>query len=91
MTPTNRIEDHDSSCLTARSQEFIRSRPDESVLLALAAGAAVGVGLALLSGGQRQGWSFTRDRRVAEGLGERLMHSLEKVLPDSLSSSLGVK
>lgn len=90
MTPTNRIQEHDSACLASRTQEIIRSRPDESVLVALAAGAAIGIGLTVLTGG-RSNSAFSRNRRVAEGLGERLMHSIEKVLPDSLSSSLGVK
>lgn len=90
MTPTNRIQEHDSACLASRSQDLIRSRPDESVLIALAAGAAVGVALTVFSSGGRR-LPFARDRRVAEGLGERLMQSLEKVLPDSLGSSLGVK
>ena len=90
MTPTNRIEQSSRGCGSGGTQDFIKSRPDESMLLALAAGAAVGVALGLSLGGGQRGWGG-HSRRVAEGLGERLMHSLERVLPDSISSSLGVK
>lgn len=89
MTPTNRLPQSASSCNIAKTEEYIRSRPDESVLMALAAGAAVGVALGIVVGGSRGGGAHSR--RVAEGLGERLMHSLERVLPDSIHSVMGGK
>lgn len=69
--------------------QCIQDRPDEAVLVALVSGVAVGVviGMAIAGSDQPQRW---RDRRLAESLGQRLMTSLDRVLPESLSQNLGL-
>ncbi len=69
--------------------ETIQQHPDEAVLVALAAGAAVGflIGTMLASPSHS---TMRHNRRAAEGLGERLMSSIEKMIPESLSQTLGM-
>lgn len=68
----------------------IEDRPDEAVVISLLAGLAVGVALGMTLAGPRETRSW-HDRRTAEDLGNRLLSSLEQVLPDSLSRTIGIK
>lgn len=83
------MESNNSDSLSGRATQCIQDHPDESVLVALAAGTVVGlaIGGMLADSGNSRGW---RDRHIARGLGERLMSSLDNVLPNSVSSSLGL-
>lgn len=74
---------------TGPVRQCIEDYPDEAVLVSLAAGFGLGlvIGGLLAGSSSSHGW---RQRHVATGLGERLMASIEKVLPDSVSSSLGM-
>jgi hypothetical protein len=75
--------------MRAKAGESIQQHPDEAVLVALAAGAVVGllIGTMLASPSDS---TMQRSRRAAEGLGERLMSSIEKMIPESLSQTLGM-
>jgi hypothetical protein len=75
--------------MRARADETVQQHPDEAVLVALAAGAVVGLLIGTMLAGPPE-TTLQRSRRAAEGLGERLMNSIEKMLPDSLSQSLGM-
>jgi len=67
----------------------IREWPEESVLVAFASGVAIGVGLGIALGGAEV-MHRQRDRRLAEGMGERLLATFDRVLPDSLGRTLGL-
>jgi hypothetical protein len=44
----------------------------------------VGLGLGTLVGSLLAGSCAARDRRIAEGLGRRMLHSLERIVPERL-------
>lgn len=75
--------------MRGRAGETIQEHPDEAVLVALAAGAVVGFLIGSMLAGSSDS-QMVRSRRAAEGLGERLMSSIEKMIPESLSQSLGM-
>ena len=69
-------------------QHFVQDRPEETILAAFAAGVLVGlmVGVALAessSAGSR------RSHSVAESLGNKVLHSIDKILPDFVAKTLG--
>lgn len=72
-----------------RVTQCIQDWPDESVLLSLVGGLAVGVvvGMAIAGPESSRRW---RDRRTAEGLGNRLMAAIDRGLPDSVLRQLGI-
>lgn len=72
-----------------KAGDMIQEHPDEAVLVALAAGAVVGFFIGSMISGSSDS-KMVRHRRAAENLGERLMHSIEKMIPDSLSQTLGM-
>lgn len=71
----------------AQIKEIVEDREGRTVLTALVAGLGMGllVGTAL-SGSRKEKWS---DRVAAEGIGRRLMESVDKYLPDALSDRFG--
>lgn len=75
--------------MRGRAGETIKDHPDEALLVALAAGAVVGFLIGSMIAGPSDS-HMARSRRAAEGLGERLMSSLEKMIPESLSQTLGM-
>lgn len=84
----SQVGDHgfsDAECSAV--EQFIEERPDTSILLALAAGFAVGVGIGVAMGDSSYAGRL-RNRRVAEGFGERMMASLEGMLPQSMARNL---
>lgn len=72
-----------------RASQTVQSHPDEAVLVAFAAGAVVGLIIGTMLGSPDE-HTTRRARRAAEGLGERLMASIEKMIPNTLSS-MGLK
>lgn len=75
--------------MRGKAGETIQQHPDEAVLLALAAGAVVGCLIGSMLAGSSDS-KMVRSRRAAESLGERLMSSIEQMIPESLSQSLGI-
>ncbi len=77
---------------TDKVSHYVSDHPDESILTAFAAGAAIGLIIGLTMGESSSSSSRSwRDRRVAEGLGNRLMESLDSLLPDSVTGAFGRK
>lgn len=70
--------------------EMMQEHAGSSVLIALVAGFGVGylIGCSLASdeSSRTSRWSRLTDRSTAEGLGRRLMESLDRVLPEAISS-----
>ena len=83
----NRLDSIDPQ---SKATRCIQDHPDEAILCALAAGAVVGLAIGSLIG-RSSSESRWRNSRVASMLGERLMGSIERALPDSVTSSLGLK
>lgn len=85
----SRMHEYGHESMRERAGETIQEHPDEAVLIALAAGAVIGfiIGSALAGGEESK---LRHSRRVAEGLGERLLSSFESMIPDTLSKSLGM-
>jgi hypothetical protein len=75
---------------TSKLTRTVQDHPDEAVLSAFVAGAVIGLMIGGAIAGSSSGGTG-RHRRVAEGLGERLMDSIENVLPSSLAKTFGVK
>ena len=70
--------------------EIMHEHAGASVLIALVAGFGVGylIGCSLASDDSSRAsrWSRLTDRSTAEGLGRRVMESLDRVLPEAISS-----
>lgn len=71
--------------------EMVQEHAGQSVLIALVAGFGIGylIGCALASDGESSSysrWSRLTDRSAAEGIGRRVMDSLDRILPDAISS-----
>lgn len=89
--PSRDVGPHDSSSgFSSSVTRCIEDRPDEAVVLSLLSGLAVGVAIGIALGAPREKQSWY-DRRTAEDLGNRLLSSLEQVLPESLSRTIGIK
>lgn len=89
MSRMHPMEDYGRD-ISHKTSQAIDKHPDEAVLVAFVAGAAVGLLISTLLSGPEE-TTARKTRRAAENLGERLMASIERMLPDSLSSSLGMK
>lgn len=83
MNSTN--EDCAYQQATEQAKHCIQDNPATAVLGALAIGAFVGV---LAS--RKLSQPSASQRRLASGLGDKLMQSLEKSLPEAVSSTLGI-
>jgi hypothetical protein len=88
--------DHDSGMLptsvseaTTAMSDCVRDRPTESVLACFALGVVAGTFIGMKIIGSTQD-TRSYQRRVAEGVGERIMSSLDRVLPESVSRQLGI-
>jgi hypothetical protein len=89
MSRMHQVEEQ-GRAFSQKAGDTVQEHPDEAVLVALAAGAIIGLVIGTMLAGPEE-TQTRRARRAAESLGERLMTSIERMLPDSLSSSLGMK
>lgn len=91
VKPSYSADEHPGESYLERGKsqikDIVEDREGRTVLTALVAGLGLGilVGTAL-SGSRKSKWS---DRIAAEGIGRRLMESVDKYLPDALSDRYG--
>ena len=69
--------------------DFVKEHPDGTLLAAFATGAVIGLAISSAIAGAQPTTSTWRSRRLAEGLGERFMDSLDSILPASLAKTFG--
>jgi hypothetical protein len=82
--------DNRTTATASRLTRTVREHPDEAIISAFVTGAVIGlvIGAAIASASSS---GLSRQRRVAEGLGERVLHSLDSLLPSSLAKAFGTK
>jgi hypothetical protein len=66
-------------------QECIRDYSGTAVVVSLVAGFGIGLAIGKALSGAHSEPQTWRDRIAAEGLGRRLMESIESIIPDALS------
>lgn len=88
--PTTSTHNVDSCTRSEKLTRAVQRHPEEAVISAFVTGAVIG----LIIGGtiaSSASSGISRQRRLAEGLGERVLHSLDSLLPASLAKTFGSK